>query len=498
VRSLFNIVDNQLASLQKQAIHSVKWTTLQTAFAAILNSLLLVVKARFLSPQEFGYIAVILIVIGLFHVIENLGISQAIIQRDEISMQERSSLFFFNIILAFFMMATINIAAPFIARFFSLPDLKVYLPVAGTIFLVTSPCLLFKAFLQKKMHFKQLSLIEILKNLTVLALTTLFLLWGFGVMGVVYGQISGAVFMLISILVVTVRLKTTSISFYFSPMKLIPFLRFGFFVSTKQLMTFASHRLDEIVIGYFLAPEVLGIYHFGKGLLERIRGLITASFGAVLFPVLSQIKHDRARLTRAYQLISRYIAFVAFPVFAGLAVTAHLFVPLFFGKQWTDSIIVFQLFSVTMIFLALTANVSSSLLYAVNKPDQVFYIDLITNGLYFLSLLLFAAQGMIAVLLVYSLYVIYKTLTLQFFANRQILGGFFHYFHQLASPAAAAAVMAVSVMAFQSLSRQITGNLIHLGASIVIGVVVYGIVAWRFAPQTLKELKSAFLKGEIT
>jgi len=486
-----------VASLKKQAISSVKWTTLHTTVAGITGPLLLIVKARFLSPEEFGYIALILIVIGLFHLLESFGISQAVIQKDEINIQESSTLFYFNILLCGFLAALLFFLSPFIASFFSLPDLKEHLPVVCILVLITGPSLLFRAFLEKRMYFKHLSLVAIARNILILFGTTAFLAVGKGVPGVIHGQILGALFTTISIVILTIWLKTTSVSFYFNPVRLLPFLRFGIFVSAKQLMTFAAHRLDEVVIGYFLTPEILGIYHFGKNLLERVRSLMTMSFGKVIFPVFSKLKHQPQKLAMAYQRISRYIAFAAFPFFSGVAITAHLFVPLIFGEQWVDSVIVFQVFSVAVILMALTANVSSSLLYSVNKPDMVFWIDVATNTAYFITLYLFASHGMIAVLIAYSFYVVYKTLILQWYANRQFTDSFFAYFRELAMPAVSALVMVGGVLLFQFSGSLFMSDFIQLAGSVVTGIVVYGLMVWFFARDTLLQIRSAAIKGDI-
>ncbi len=487
-----------MSSLQRQAISGIKWTTFQTGVLGITGPFLLIIKARFLSPEAFGYIAIILMIIGLFHMLESLGISQAIIQKDEITVQESSSLFYFNILLGSLLFGLLYISSSSIAGFFSLPDLKIYLPIAGIAALITCPSLIFQAFLQKQMYFKELAFISISKSLIVFASTAIFLVFGFGVIGVVYGQIAGAAFGTVSIIAISFRYKTVAIALYFNPKKLIPFLRFGLFVSTKQLMTFIAERLDEVIIGYFLSAEILGIYFFGKNLLENLRSFITGSFANVLFPVLSKLKHDQSKLTKAYQHISRYIAFGAFPVFTGIAVTAHLFVPVIFGAQWTDSIIVFQVFSIALILLALTANVSTSLLYSVNKPDLVFYIDVVANCFYMISLFLFASHGMLAVLLAYSSYVVYKTLILQFYANRQLLDGFLYYFRELAMPAASALIMVMFVLVFQLITNQFIDPAWQLAGSILTGCIVYSILAWLFARETLYQLRSAIIKGEFT
>lgn len=476
-------------NLKKHAISGVKWASLKTALGATIGPITLMVKARFLAPADFGYLSIIFIVIGFVKLIESFGISQAIIQKDNISKKESSSLFFFNIFISLLWAAALILLAPLIASFFDLPKLKNYLPVVSVIVLLQGPSLLFRAFLQKHLYFKTLALIAIYQQLFTLILVFFFLFWGYGLMGVIYSNILGALFETTGVIIFSLSKKTTTVSLCFHPRKLLPFLRFGFFVSSKQLLTFATHRLDEILIGYFLAPEVLGIYHFGKNMLERIRGLITSSFEKVLFPVLSKIKHNKHQLTKAYNQISHYIAFCAFPVFTGIAATAHLFVPILFGEQWLDSVIVIQVFSLAMIFMALTANVSSSLLYSVNKPDLVFYIDVITNACYVVSLLFFVKDGVISVLTVYSAYVLYKTLTLQLFTSKQLTERFSNYLKQLSTPALLAVLMVVAVLLFQTLMMNLLSQSLQLIFSIALGVIAYSVLSLFLAKKTVISIK---------
>ena len=486
-----------MESLGKQAIQGVKWSALKTAVGGIVGPITLIIKARYLSPEDFGYLAIILIVIGLFRLLESFGISQAIIQRDAVSSKESSSLFFFNILLSFALAAALFAAAPLLSLAFGLAELTEYLRLACLVVLVTGPALLFQAFLEKSMCFRQLALIGIASQFFMLVGTFVLLELGFGLWAVVYAHVAGSLLTTVLIVFVALRRRLVRVTLYFSPRALGPFLRFGVFVSAKQLLTFAAHRLDEVLIGLFLTPEILGFYHFGKSMLEKLRSLMTASFSKVLYPVLSKLKHQPKKLALAYQRISRYIAFAAFPVFGGIAATAHLFVPIVFGEQWTDSVIVFQVFSVAVILLALTANVATSLLYAVNRPALVFHIDLVTNALYFASLFLLASRGMVAVLLVYSAYVIYKTLTLQFFANRQLGEGYGRYVSVLAAPAGAALMMLAAVLAFQWLGAGLLGNAALLAGSIAIGALVYGLMAMIVARETVEQLKQAMFKGEI-
>ena len=146
-----------MVSLKDQAISGIKWTSLRTGLATATGPVLLIIKARFLSAEDFAYIAVVMIIIGFFQTIENFGISQAIIRRDTIDKQEASSLFFLNIFMALASGLLVFFLSPFIANIFSLPDLIFYVKVVSLLVIIGGPAHLFRAFLEKNLLFKELS-----------------------------------------------------------------------------------------------------------------------------------------------------------------------------------------------------------------------------------------------------------------------------------------------------------------------------------------------------
>jgi O-antigen/teichoic acid export membrane protein len=216
-----------------------------------------------------------------------------------------------------------------------------------------------------------------------------------------------------------------------------------------------------------------------------------------LFPVFSKLKKHQEKLSQVYIKISFYISFVSFPVLIGVAVTANLFVPIIFGEQWTDSVIVFQVYSISSLLLILTASVSTSLLYSVNKPDLVFYIDVVTNIIYFLSLLIFASQGLVAVLIVYSSYIVYKTLILQYFTNKQLTHSFIYYFYKLMPSAVMSLIMGGLVLILQCITNNVLPVVWQLVTCVMFGLIIYSMLVLAFSRSTIRDLVLIMTKGVV-
>jgi len=485
-----------MSKLKTQAVSGILWTTIRTVVTSLFGPLLLLVKARYLSPAEFGVMAIINIFISLINVIENFGFSTAVIQKDEVTKDERSSLFFFQILFCVFLGLLIIFLSPIFASLFDMGALQSLLPILSIIIFLNGPVLLFTAFLEKEFHFKELSIIQIIREASLLVFTSLLLILGWGLTGIVVGQVIAVAIMAILIVYVAYRNDLLHLRFHFSFKEITPFIKFGIFIAGKQLMTQMTHHIDELIIGYFLSAEVLGLYHFAKNLLNRLRSLITTSFAKVLFPLLSKVKNDLSKLNRVYSMISKYIGVFAFPIFVGIALTANLFLPVFFGQEWIESEDFFIILSLAYIPYILTANLATSLLYSVNKPNQVLYTDIVVNIIYVLFLLLFSwlELGIYLIVALYAIYLVAKTTTLQVLTSLQLHSTFKSYLSLFKYTVLATMVMSLAVLSLQLVLTNVDFLVIELVGSIIVGAVVYLIVYYLLDKQTLIGIKDLVLR----
>ena len=479
-----------MGGLKNRAVSSIKWTTFQTLVSASVAPIFQIIKARYLDPKDFSYLAIIMICIGLSNMLKNFGISQSIIRKSEITREETSTLFFLNIFFAAFFSILLFLFADLIAKFFSLPNLAYFLKLSSIVIIVSSPSLLFRAFLEKNLFFKEISLVVIINNILIISITTIFLICRLGLISIIYGNILSALISTLMIIFISHKYKLINLKWYFNFKTLYPFLKFGFYITAKQLLNFSSGHIDEVIIGYFLPSETLGFYYFGKNLLSKIRNLITAPFSKVVFPIFSKLQNNKKKLCLTYQKLTKYIAIISFPFFLGIALTAHLFVPLLFGGKWFDSIIVFQVMSIALIFAMLHANVASSLLYTFNKPNIAFNLEVMISSIYFFFLYIFVSKGIIIILLLFSMKVITMFLMFQYFANKQLSYNFFTYILNLKNIYILSFFMVISVLVFQICTVSLLSQLIQLIGSIVCGTMIYILGSLMLERKTISELKS--------
>ncbi|MEK3806950.1 lipopolysaccharide biosynthesis protein [Bacillus sp. FSL H8-0547] len=459
--------------INKKAQKSLKWTAIKTLFNSIIQPFYRILLAILLIPSDFAYIAVITLIISFAEMLNNVGVGEAVIQRDDVTKKDLSSLFFFNLIITFFIAGLLFLSSSTFASYYSMNELDQIVKVLSITVILNGSTSLFKFYLHKEFLFKQTTLIQVIKITFEILMSIILIVIGYSIWGYVIGiLVSNAVH---AILLAYFVFKKTDfrIGFNFSIKSLSRFLNFGIFVSGKKTLTFISHRIDEVIIGGLLSAEILGAYYLAKNILLQCQTLITTSFGQVLLPLFSKLKNDLDLLKRYYVNILFVVSFLSFPVFIGIILTAQYFVPLIFGEEWELSIGVFKLLSIPVIFEVLSAGITSSLLYSQNKTILVFIIDLIFALGYLGLLFVFNNNDLDNIIYLYSGYIILKFIISQYFLGKILTLNYKNYVNIFKESLISTIVMAITVIFLQKVLETYFHTSILLILSVCCGGVVY-------------------------
>lgn len=480
--------------LKSSAIKGVKWTSINTLFNALSAPLFQFFLALLLIPQEFAYIAVISLIIGLSELMSNIGIGEAVIQKEEINSQQISTLIYLNGIFTLIIASLFYITAPFIENFYGLQEMEAILKILIITIIFNGISSIFRVYLQRNLLFKEFSIIQMAKTMTDISVTITLILFGYGIMGYVYGTIVSTLLYATLLIFYAISKTDLKILLHFNFKDAIPFLNFGVSISLKKILTFVSQRLDEVIIGGILPSESLGVYYFGKRLILQLQSVITNSFSQVLLPVFSKMKNNKVELKNAYMKVSYGAAMIGFPIFVGLSLTAHLIIPTVFGEQWLESVDVVRILSLAMIFQVLTANVATSVLYSINKPNVVLFIDVITVTIYFISLFIISSNSITVIIALYSIYTIMKAIILQAYVSIKIEYKFYEYAFHFRKVILSTVIMATFVLLIQDYILVNYGEISKLIISVSTGILIYVGMQYLIDRKNFKLYVDALLK----
>jgi len=134
-------------------------------------------------------IAITLLVLGFTELFIDMGLSVAIIHKQDISRKEYSSLYWINFIFSIFLCGIIILITPAIAEFYQEPELLKLLPLMSIILILSAIGRQFKTIEQKNLNFRRIAAIVIVSSLGSLLLAVVLAIKGFGVYSLVYAAL---------------------------------------------------------------------------------------------------------------------------------------------------------------------------------------------------------------------------------------------------------------------------------------------------------------------
>ena len=147
-------------------------------FALRLGSL--VVLARLLDPEDFGLVAMVTVVTGIYGLFTSAGLSSATVQKATITDEQISTLFWINMligtILGFLCVAT----APVLVAFYHEPRLFWVTVAMAAGFLFNAAGVQHSALLQRQLRYVALTVIETLSQLVSIVVGIGMAVAGFG------------------------------------------------------------------------------------------------------------------------------------------------------------------------------------------------------------------------------------------------------------------------------------------------------------------------------
>lgn len=337
--------DHLLQNIGSRAVAGGFVTIGAQAAKFFLNFLAAAVLARLLSPRDFGLVGMVLGVTALVGVFKELGLSTATVQRDAITQQQVSNLFWINVAFSGLLAITSAGLAPLIARFYHDPRVVGIMLALSMTFLLTGSTVQHQALLTRQMRFQALAVIDV----TALAIgfgVACGAAWvGFGYWSLVAQQLAYAA----SGLVLT---WCTSGWRPIAPKRnsgVSSMLSFGAHLTIADFIGQFSVNSDSILLGRFFGAEPLGLYTRANILLTRPLQQVFTPIGSVLIPVLSRLQPDPERYRRSYMRAYDMLALIVFSFAALCLVLAKPLVLVILGPKWTGVIPLFAAFTLVAV-----------------------------------------------------------------------------------------------------------------------------------------------------
>lgn len=298
----------------------------------LLQFVSVIVLARLLSPQDYGLMAMVLVVVGIGEIFRDFGLSAAAIQSKCLTHAQRDNLFWINTGIGVILSVIVFLGASVVAELFGQPELAAITRVLAVTFIINGLATQYRAGLNRQLRFGPLAICDVLSQLFGLIVAVVLAAIGAGYWALVAQQLTAVLSVLVG--VVAFGRWVPGLPSRGAQMK--PFLRFGWNLMGTQLVGYTSNNLDTLTIGLRFGADSLGVYNRAFQLLMRPLNQLRIPTTSVAMPVLARLQHDIAR-SNGYVLRGQ-VAF-GYTIVPGLALAAGASVPLvalFLGGQWAQ------------------------------------------------------------------------------------------------------------------------------------------------------------------
>ncbi len=469
-----------MSSNESRVFSNVLWRFMERVGAQLVQFIVSIVLARILLPEDFGIVALVVVIASVFQVFVDSGLGNALIQKKNSDDVDFSSVFYFNMVLCVVLYGTLFFVSPLISAFFNQAELTPVLRVLGLIVVISGIKNIQQAYVSKTMQFRKFFFATIIGTIISAVVGVVLALNGAGVWALVAQRLTNLTVDTL-VLWITVDWRPKKI-FNFDRLKEL--LKYGWKLSVSSLINTLYGSIRSFIIGKQYTEADLGYYNQGEQVPMVIGTNINRAIDSVLFPVMSENQDDPQKVKAITRKTLKTSMYILAPLMVGLSVCSKEIVPLFFTEKWNDAIPFLAVFAIIYMFFPFhTANLNA--IKAMGRSDIFLSLEAIKFLFDLLCLIVAFKFGPFAIALSLLVSDVISQV-INSFPNRKLISyGYLEQLKDISAELILAFVMGGIVLLVKLLNF---GLVLTLILEVIVGVIIYVTGSVLFKLESYKTL----------
>lgn len=440
--------------------------------------------ARLLSPNDFGMYAIVILVVNFSNVLINGGFMQALIQKEKVTQEHYSTVFWVSILVSVIIYLVFFFLAPLLAGFFNQPTLVKYFRVVSLVIFFVPINVVTTTILNRKFDFKSPAII-ILTSCTASGIAGILMaLNGFGIWALIAQNIVLQAFMTTGFWIAAKWRP----ELLFSNKAFTSLFSYGSKILISDVIDFSFRNIYTVVIGKFFSTKELGYYNRANSFPNVINNIFTSVLGKVSFVSLSSLQNDINKLRSSFIRTIKLQAFLLLPAMMVFALISDSFIEIVLTKKWLPIVPYIKILCISLSFYALM-KVNSILLKALGKSNVYLKLEIYTKIILIVTLILTYRYTLEIVLWGNVVSYIIAFCIYAFETGKQINYKMLTQVSDVAIPLLATILSAVVILFFQSL---ISDKIVDIFISPIIGACIYFLLSCFLQKEQLLDIKTIF------
>lgn len=350
-------------ALRAAMIRGAGWTFAMRWATRVLGLVSTAILARLLSPNDFGLLAMAMIVVGFVDSWINLGIDNALIQDQRAGRADYDTAWTLRVLQGVAAAVVVLGAAPFAASYFRDERIVPLLAVLSAGVVVAGCANIGVVAFRKELTFEKEFRFQVFAKLlafpiVIAAAVVLRSFWALAI-GIVAGYVI-----------------STGLSYLMHPYRPRWCLErwrhlwsYSKWMVLRSIGHFAETRADEILVGGHFSAREMGLYNVASELGQLPGSELAAPLNNAMLPTFAKMQDDPERMGKAFAKVVGVVGTLAIPAGAGIAVVAEHLVPVLLGDQWGEAVSVLAVLAIYGGMLRWKVSLVVNLSLAVGRPS---------------------------------------------------------------------------------------------------------------------------------
>lgn len=357
--------NNNLSTKVKRA---TKWSAAAELLAKLVNPISSLILARLLTPEAFGIVATIAMVISFAEIFTDAGFQKYLVQhefKDEKDKEESTTVAFWsNLVMSLLIWGIIALFDEHIATLVGNPGLGYVLTIACVAIPLAAFSSIQSALYKRALDFKTLFKVRML-GIAVPILVTIPLAYA---LRSFWALVIANIVLQVATAIVLTMYSEWKPRFFYSFDKLKEMLSFTIWTVIETISIWLTCYVDIFIIGKEMNQYYLGLYKTGSTVTGQILGIVTATTTPILFSSLSRLQSDNSAFENLYLKFEKLAGLLLIPMGVGIYCYSDFITSILLGEQWFEASGFIGLWGVTTAFAILFAQYPSEVFRAKGKP----------------------------------------------------------------------------------------------------------------------------------
>lgn len=337
--------------------------------------------ARLLVPEDFGVLAISMLLIAMIEMLTVTGSSQYIQQKKDVSEQDLNSAWTLNIVLKLSIACVVFYLAPFAAYFYQDSRLIWTIQILSSLMVLNALINPGIMALERDINYKKIVFIDIFNKVISVATTIILALVYRDYTALVYGHIASCLSSLFfSYILIAYRPK-------FSLENIKEQWGFSRYALLQGMLGFFRAHIDTLIVSRFFPMHILGTYNTIKYIsLMPSSEIITPALKPMI-ATFAKKSNNLGDLRHQFALSVLILSMLILPIVAFSHVYHYEFVSILLGNNWLEYSYVFK-YLVLMTITTSFSVISGQMLIACGQIKHAVKFNVISTVLLMITLIL--------------------------------------------------------------------------------------------------------------